>query len=124
MPPFVYVTTHYPPNPITRDFAENALFPLVRSMNAKGANGWSAEPILTTSEQAWLETGDLNGDIGLDEDKGDTKGPLTIGVALTRAVKAQDAKVPEANTPDAVTSEKKDDAPKQQRAPARGASTR
>jgi ABC-type uncharacterized transport system involved in gliding motility auxiliary subunit len=116
LPPFVYVTTHYPPNPITRDFAENALFPLVRGLHAKGANGWSAEPILTTSEQAWLETGDLNGDIGLDENKGDTKGPLTIGAALTRVVKAQDAKVPEEKKPAAAAPEKKDDAPKQQRA--------
>ena len=116
LPPFVYVTTHYPPNPITRDFAENALFPLVRGMNAKGANGWTAEPMLTTSDQAWLETGDLNGDIALDENKGDTKGPLTIGVTLTRVVKAQDAKAGADKKPDDKATDKKDDAPKQQRA--------
>ena len=104
LPPFVYVTTHYPPNPVTRDFTENALFPLVRGLKTSQANGWSAEPMLITSDQAWLETGDLNGDIALDEKKGDTKGPLTIAASLTRAVKAQDAK------------DKKDDAPKQQRA--------
>lgn len=87
LPPFVYVTTQYPANPVTKDFTENALFPLVRGLVARNQGGWSDEPLLTTSDQAWLETGDLNGEIALDEAKGDTKGPLTIGVTMTREVK-------------------------------------
>jgi ABC-type uncharacterized transport system involved in gliding motility auxiliary subunit len=91
LPPFVYVTTQYPPNPVTKDFQENALFPLVRGLEAKSGNGWTTAPLFTTSENAWLETGDLNGEIALDESKGDTKGPLTIGVTLTRQAKNADA---------------------------------
>lgn len=119
LPPFVYVTTQYPPNPVTRDFAENALFPLVRGLKTQNANGWSAEPLLTTSEQAWLETGDLNGEIALEENQGDTKGPLTIGVTLSREVKdeavaADDPKADDKKAADGKPGEKKP--PRQQRA--------
>jgi ABC-type uncharacterized transport system involved in gliding motility auxiliary subunit len=89
LPPFVYVMTQYPPNPVTQDFPENALFPLVRGLtfNSDPASGWTAQPLLVTSEESWLETGALEGQIKLDEDQGDTKGPLTLGVTLTRAAK-------------------------------------
>lgn len=88
LPPFVYITTQYPPNPVTKDFQDNALFPLVRGMNAKAPEGWNLQPLLTTSDQAWLETGPLEGELAFDAAKGDTKGPLTLGVTLTRELKA------------------------------------
>ena len=47
LPPFVYVMTQYPPNPVTQDFPENALFPLVRGLTFKSdAGGWKAQPLL------------------------------------------------------------------------------
>ena len=94
LPPFVYITTQYPPNPVTKDFPENALFPLVRGLSYKAPEGWNAQPLLTTSDQAWLETGPLEGDIAPDESHGDTKGPLTLGVTLTREMKAATAGEP------------------------------
>lgn len=92
LPPFVYITTQYPANPVTRDFPENALFPLVRGLSYKseagtGGDGWNTQPLLTTSEHAWLETGTLEGELALEESRGDTPGPLTLGVTLTREVK-------------------------------------
>jgi ABC-type uncharacterized transport system involved in gliding motility auxiliary subunit len=86
LPPFVYITTQYPPNPVTHDFPENALFPLVRGLTWKSdpGAGWNAQPLLTTSEHAWLETGALEGELTLDPKQGDTQGPLTLGVTLTR----------------------------------------
>lgn len=87
LPPFVYITTTYPPNPVTQDFPENALFPLVRGLSFKAPEGWNAQPLLTTSDQAWLETGTLEGELSMDEKQGDTKGPLTLGVTLTRELK-------------------------------------
>jgi ABC-type uncharacterized transport system involved in gliding motility auxiliary subunit len=96
LPPFVYITTQYPENPVTKDFPENALFPLVRGLTYKTSGDWDAKPLLTTSEQAWLETGALEGELAAEPEKGDTKGPLTLGVTLTREAKpAADA------TPDA-----------------------
>src|SRR5262249_21904497 len=103
LPPFVYIATKYPPNPVTKDFGENVLLPLVRGMTTKPEGGWAAQPLLTTGEDAWLEIGDLNGDIALDEKRGDTNAPLTVGVTLTRDAKNSDDK-------------NKKDAPKQQRA--------
>jgi len=95
LPPFVYITTQYPANPVTQGFGENALFPLVRGLSYKSQAGtaapdstaWNAQPLLTTSDQAWLETGALEGDLGMDEAHGDTQGPLTLGVTLTRELK-------------------------------------
>jgi ABC-type uncharacterized transport system involved in gliding motility auxiliary subunit len=88
LPPFVYITTQYPRNPVTHDFPENALFPLVRGLTYKSdPAGWNAEPLLTTSEHAWLETGKLEGELAMEPNKGDIAGPLTLGVTLTREVK-------------------------------------
>ena len=92
LPPFVYITTQYPENPVTRDFPENALFPLVRGLNYKSeADSWTAQPLLTTSEHAWLETGALEGELEMEPNRGDTAGPLTLGVTLTRELKAPEA---------------------------------
>ena len=91
LPPFVYITTQYPANPVTKDFPQNALFPLVRGLSYKSAEGWTTQPLLTTSDQAWLETGPLEGNLAADPAKGDTKGPLTLGVTLTRTVKPKAA---------------------------------
>jgi ABC-type uncharacterized transport system involved in gliding motility auxiliary subunit len=103
LPPFVYITTQYPENPVTRDFPENALFPLVRGLNYKSGDGWDAKPLLTTSDQAWLETGELSGELAAEPEKGDTKGPLTLGVTLTRDVKPAAAEAKPAEGADKAT---------------------
>src|SRR5689334_16170679 len=84
LPPFVYITTQYPPNPVTHDFPEDAVFPLVRGVTYKPEGAWTGQPLLLTSEHAWLETGKLEGELAMDEKQGDTAGPLTLGVTLTR----------------------------------------
>ncbi|MCI0749816.1 MAG: GldG family protein [Nevskiales bacterium] len=87
LPPFVYITTVYPPNPVTRDFEENALFPLVRGLSARSDSDWAVQPLLTTTEKSWLETGRLEGPLRHDPEQGDTAGPLTLGLTLTRDLK-------------------------------------
>lgn len=47
-----------------------------------GQSGWSYEPLLTTGNHAWLETGPLRGEIKPDD--ADLRGPLTLGAALAR----------------------------------------
>lgn len=100
LPPFVYITTQYPPNPVTHDFPENALFPLVRGLTYKSGAGaaWAAQPLLTTGEDAWLETGALEGEVAPNADAGDTAGPLTLGITLTRDARPA---APTAGAPDA-----------------------
>lgn len=87
LPPYVYITTSYPANPVTKDFRENALFPLVRGLALRTDAGWNVLPLLTTSDQAWLEAGPLDGNIEMNAEKGDTAGPLTIGATFTRDAK-------------------------------------
>lgn len=107
--PGVYVATDYPPNPVTEGFTEITAYPLARALewnkeNAKIA-GWNIQPLLTTNENAWLETGKMQGEIKFDEKDGDKPGPLTIGLTLTREIKkaaatetvASDAAKPEAD---------------------------
>jgi ABC-type uncharacterized transport system involved in gliding motility auxiliary subunit len=95
--PAVYLATDYPPNPVTQGFTEITAFPLVRSLDTAGAKaaGFQAEPLLTTSERSWLETGGMDGPITYDE-KTDKLGPLTIAATLTREIKPDAAADPKA----------------------------
>lgn len=81
--PGFFAAIGYPPNPVTQGFDQVTLFPLVRSLKTAGDAGWQAQPLLQTSESAWLETGSLeSGQVAFDE--GDQAGPLDIGMTLTR----------------------------------------
>jgi ABC-type uncharacterized transport system involved in gliding motility auxiliary subunit len=81
--PGFFAAVGYPPNPVTQGLDLVTLFPFVRSVGGSGAEGWTLQPMLQTSEAAWLETGDIeSGTVALDE--GDIRGPLNIGVTLTR----------------------------------------
>ncbi len=99
--PGFFAAVGYPPNPVTQGLDMVTLFPLVRSLVSTGAvAGWSAQPMLQTSESAWLETGDIeSGRVQLDPT--DIPGPLNIGMTLTRtyAGKADAATSGDENTP-------------------------
>jgi len=108
--PGVYVATDYPPNPVTEGFTEITAYPLARALeynkDAAKTSGWNVQPLLTTNENAWLETGKMQGEIKFDEKDGDKPGPLNIGLTLTREIKtpatetvASDAAKPDASKP-------------------------
>ncbi|MDB5987114.1 MAG: hypothetical protein JWR16_2167 [Nevskia sp.] len=90
--PGVYVATDYPPNPVTQGFTDITAYPLARALDwdkdAAKAAGWNVQPLLTTNENAWLETGKMEGAVKFDEKDGDKPGPLTIGLTMTREIKA------------------------------------
>jgi ABC-type uncharacterized transport system involved in gliding motility auxiliary subunit len=89
--PGFFAAQEYPDNPVTAGFDQVTLFPLVRSLVWDQSSGWNALPLLKTSETSWLETGDITKGVALDDK--DIKGPLTIGLTLTRERKpAADAK--------------------------------
>lgn len=82
--PGFFAAIGYPPNPVTRGLDLVTLFPFVRSITGRGAEGWTLQPMLETSDAAWLETGDIgSGTVALDDT--DIPGPLSIGVTLTRS---------------------------------------
>lgn len=88
--PGFYAATEYPPGPVTQGLAQVTLFPLVRSLTFAKDSGWQAQPMLTSSETAWLETGAIEGGVQLDP--ADIPGPLMIGLTLTRDLKSADGK--------------------------------
>ena len=99
--PGIYAALGYPPTPVTRDLQQVTLFPLVRSVTASGS-GWTASPMLVTTETAWLETGKLDGGpVSMDESSGDVPGPLNIGMTLTRDRPGAEAPAAAPTSPDA-----------------------
>jgi ABC-type uncharacterized transport system involved in gliding motility auxiliary subunit len=91
--PAVFLAGNYPPNPVTQDMAYVTVFPLVRPLNwdkdADRAAGWDVMPLIEANENSWLETKmDLKGPVTFDEKAGDKSGPLTLGLTMSRQVKA------------------------------------
>lgn len=88
--PGFYAATEYPPNPVTQGLDQVTLFPLVRALTYDQSAGWQMQELLKSSEASWLETGKIEGGVKLDPS--DIKGPLNIGLTLTREHKGADGK--------------------------------
>jgi hypothetical protein len=63
-------------------FDANVLLPYATPLETRPVAGWRAEALFATGEDAWGETGPLDG--GVEREAGDLAGPLTLAVALTR----------------------------------------
>lgn len=77
------VIAAYGPHPVVRDFLDVTLFPQSGALSLNAPKGWQGATLLDTRESAWLETGSLDAKIEFDKGK-DKRGPLTLGVTLTR----------------------------------------
>ena len=75
---------------ITKDFTTATLFPAATSVDADKDSkaGWQATDFLKTLPRSWLATGKLEGQVNYDPKRGDRLGPLSIGLALSRPLKA------------------------------------
>ena len=88
----VPVVASYPSHPITARFNFLTAFPLAREAApvTGGVNGHVAQPFIETSPRSWAETDIKNmlstGQVALDESKGDKKGPIVIGAAVSAPV--------------------------------------
>jgi ABC-type uncharacterized transport system involved in gliding motility auxiliary subunit len=87
----VPVAANYPSHPITQRFTFLTAFPLAREASpvAGGVNGHIAQAFVETSPRSWAEA-DIKsllttGQVSLDESKGDKKGPVAIGSAVSAA---------------------------------------
>jgi ABC-type uncharacterized transport system involved in gliding motility auxiliary subunit len=85
----VPVAANYPPHPITQRFTLLTAFPLARSASpvTGGVNGHTAQTFVESSPRSWAEA-DIksllaSGEVSLDESKGDKKGPVAIGSAVS-----------------------------------------
>ena len=104
----VPVAASYPSHAITKNGQFNLLtaYPLARSITpvSGGVGGHTAQPFVETGPRSWAET-DVKqllttGKVDLNEDKGDKRGPVTIGAAVSAAAPAApDAKPDAADAP-------------------------
>jgi gliding motility-associatede transport system auxiliary component len=85
------VAPPYPAHPITQRFGMITAFPLAREASpvSGGVNGHVAQSFIETGPRSWAET-DLkslmtSGAVSLDESKGDKKGPIPLGSAVSAA---------------------------------------
>jgi ABC-type uncharacterized transport system involved in gliding motility auxiliary subunit len=90
----VPIAANYPSHPITARFNFITAYPLAREASpvSGGVNGHTAQPFVESSPRSWAET-DIKtllttGQVSLDESKGDKKGPITIGSAVSAPVGA------------------------------------
>jgi ABC-type uncharacterized transport system involved in gliding motility auxiliary subunit len=84
--PAIPLVVKYGSHPITKDMTDTmTFFPLVRSvsMGKSSSGGASGTELLKTSEQSWAAT-DLK-DAGTFHDGKDKKGPISLGVAVTKS---------------------------------------
>lgn len=86
-PDFVLVT-EYPAHPVTRELKIMSLFPRTAALEWNPNETWQGQPILSTLDRAWTETGELSGEIRFDAGGEERAGPLDIGFAFTRPLES------------------------------------
>jgi ABC-type uncharacterized transport system involved in gliding motility auxiliary subunit len=96
--PAAPLVTEYGEHPITKDFGNgNSFYPLARPLEITSVPGVEATPLLRTKPypNSWAESDLQSEKLEFNEGK-DLKGPLTLGVALTRKQAAKSASTPPA----------------------------
>ncbi|MDM9584825.1 Gldg family protein [Nostoc sp. GT001] len=84
--PAAPLVTEYGQHPITKDFSNgNSFYPIARPLEITSVPGVEATPLLRTKPypSSWAESDLQSEKLEFNADK-DLKGPLTLGVALTR----------------------------------------
>jgi len=77
----------------TAGFDSTTLFPQAAALSVPQLREWRIEALASTGEQAWTETGSLNGEVKFDENSKEVAGPLQIALALTRQKDQQQQRV-------------------------------
>lgn len=95
--PAIALVAEYGGHPITRDLTDITIFPFSGVVFGAANSSWQHYPFLASPERSWLETGSVDGDFGLDDDQGDLRGPLPIGLAMEKPINkdAADTNKPE-----------------------------
>jgi ABC-type uncharacterized transport system involved in gliding motility auxiliary subunit len=83
--PRITLISKYPFHGITKNFEVMTLFPQARPITINKQKQWHTSAILQSLPRSWAETGKLSGSLKYDIDS-DIKGPVTIGVALTKTL--------------------------------------
>jgi len=97
--PAAPLVTEYGQHPITKDFGNgNSFYPLARPLEITPVAGVEATPLLRTKPypSSWAESDLQSEKLEFNPDK-DLKGPLTLGVALTKKLPAKSISTPQAS---------------------------
>lgn len=88
--PKLLVLSNYTDHPALRQLEGSALFVTAQALESvsngqQGGDSWDAAPMVMTDARHWTETGDPeNPAFDADADDGDRRGPLPVGLSLTR----------------------------------------
>ncbi len=94
--PAAILVTEYGQHPITKDFANNiSVYPLARSLEIDPVPGIESMALLKTKPypSSWAESDQKSEKLEFNEGK-DLKGPLTLGVALTKKLLNPNSPIP------------------------------
>jgi ABC-type uncharacterized transport system involved in gliding motility auxiliary subunit len=90
----VPLAASYPGHPITDRFSVLTAYPLARSVTPVkgGVNGHNPQAFVETGPNSWAET-DIakvatSGEVELEENRGDRKGPISVAAAVSAAASA------------------------------------
>ncbi|MCF7979331.1 MAG: ABC transporter, partial [Chromatiaceae bacterium] len=72
--------------PLTADLSGPALFPGAVALKLDEPSIWLQAAAFQTGALSWNETGPVRGEVARDPDAGEQRGPLSVGLLLTRPV--------------------------------------
>ena len=85
--PAVIPVVEYQSHAITKSLQTHSLFPFATAFRALDDSTWQASPLLQSLQRTWSEVGQINSEeLTFEQQNGDTRGPLTLGMALHRMV--------------------------------------
>ncbi len=85
--PAVVPVVQYKTHPITDGLATHSLFPFATALIPLDESDWQSTVLFTSLDRSWAEVGSLNNEeLTYEENKGDTRGPLNLGLALRRNI--------------------------------------
>jgi len=83
--PAVIPVVDYQTHSITNSLKTHSLFPFSAAVAINDPSTWKAKVLFKSLERTWAEVSSLNKDeLTFEKDLGDTRGPLILGVALSR----------------------------------------
>jgi ABC-type uncharacterized transport system involved in gliding motility auxiliary subunit len=92
--PAVVPVVDYPTHPVTHHLKTQTLFPFASGITHESGAIWQVKPFLVTLPRTWSETGKLTGkQISFSSAEGDTVGPLTLGLSLSRMLKNREQRL-------------------------------
>ncbi len=90
----VIPVTEFHKHSITEALNTHLLFPFASAINHQASSDWQAQTLFKSLDRSWAEVGEINTDkLKYEQELGDTQGPLTIGLALSRDTQGKQQRV-------------------------------